>query len=376
MKIEQLETPAALVDLDRLERNAHHMAERVQGMGAVLRPHVKTHKCAQIARLQVRGHAGGITVSTLAEARHFAQAGFTDITYAFPLALGRLQQVYDLARTVERFQILLDHADTARALETFARGRGFVPRVLIEIDCGDHRGGVAPTSEGLLELARFLHASDVLDLRGILTHAGQSYACTSTQAILDVARHERDVMVQCAARLRAEGILIHDVSIGSTPTIGHVDHLERITEVRPGNYAFYDRFQVNIGSCQPEDVAFSVLATVVGRYPERSRVVVDAGALALSKDRGAEHVQRHASYGTLADLHDQTPHPEFVLDALSQEHGQIAVPESTLATGAFPIGSLVRIQPNHSCLAAALFDRFHVVRGDAVVDVWEPCRGW
>ena len=374
MRIADLRTPAALVDLDALERNAVRMGANAARLGVRLRPHVKTHKTLEAARLQVRGHFGWITVSTLAEAAFFAAGGFSDVTYAVPVAPAKLADAAELAGRIERFNLLVDHPDAAAAVETCARERRAVLSVFLKVDCGYHRAGVDPTRAESAALAAGLAASPHLDFRGILTHAGHSYRCRAADELRTVAAQERDVMTGFAGRLRAAGVRVEEVSIGSTPTLAVAGDLSGITEVRPGNYAFFDATQAAIGSCALDDVAFSVLVTVIGRYPERRELLLDGGALALSRDPGPAHVDPECGYGVVCAA-GGAPLPGWRVVSLSQEHA-LARSAQGLPAAAFPIGSQLRILPNHSCLAAALFERYAVVRGDLVVDEWRPARGW
>jgi len=369
-----LPTPAALVDPDRLGRNCAAMTTRAAGLGVRLRPHVKTHKCVEIGRLQCGGAPGPITASTLAEVRAFANAGFGDVTWAVPLPPPRIDEALDLARGMEELHLLVDHGDAIDALEDRARRRGDRPSVWLKVDCGYHRAGVDPASEGALSLAARLFESRIVRWAGLLTHAGQAYACAHREQVARVAGVERDILRGFAARLAAQGTPAPERSVGSTPTVTAVDHLEGIHEIRPGNYAFFDAFQAAIGSCGIGDVALSVLTTVTGRYPERDALVVDAGALALSKDPGPVQVTRDCGFGVLATV-DGRVDPRLRLTTLSQEHGHVHV-SGGLEPGEIPVGSRLRILPNHSCLTAALFPVLHVVDGDRVVDRWTPVRGW
>jgi D-serine deaminase-like pyridoxal phosphate-dependent protein len=209
----------------------------------------------------------------------------------------------------------------------------------------------------------------------LLTHAGHAYASRNADEILEVARQEREVMVAFAERLRGEGLEVPEVSVGSTPTMSLAENLEGVTEARPGNYIFCDRFQASVGSCRLSDVAFTVLATVVGQYPEQNRLVIDAGGLALSKDSGPTHLDKNCGFGALFSADGSREYPELQLTELSQEHGKV-VGKRSLDIESFPVGSRLRVVPNHSCLAAALYDRYHVVREGKVVDEWRPVRGW
>jgi D-serine deaminase-like pyridoxal phosphate-dependent protein len=374
VEISALSTPAALVDVERVERNCARMSEKVARLGARLRPHVKTHKCAEIARLSVRGHFGGLTVSTLAEAHFFAAQGFRDLTWAVPVAPQRLGEVAELTRTVERLNLLLDHPATLTAVESFAAAQRVRFSVFLKVDCGYHRAGVDPRDPESIALALRLARSPHIDFRGVLTHAGHSYHCRDAHEIRAVARDERDVTVRFAETLRAAGARVEEVSIGSTPTINACDGLTGVTEVRPGNYVFYDAFQTAIGSCAPSDAAFSVLATVIGQYPARNQILVDAGALALSKDAGPDHVDPQCGFGLVCTASGEAL-PHLRVANLSQEHGLLSS-RAAIDFARFPIGSRLRIVANHSCLAAALFDRYFAVKSGEVVAQWRPARGW
>lgn len=373
--LERLPTPTALVDLPRLQANCRRMAERADRLGVRLRPHVKTHKTAEVARLQLAGRATAITVSTLAEARFFADQGVPDITYAVPIAPHRLPAALELVRRLERFTLTLDHPRVAAAAEEAAAAAGLRLGVMLEVDCGAHRSGVDPASPEAVALAAQVAASPHLELRGLLTHAGHAYACRSLEEVAAVAGQEREVTVALARALRQAGITVGEVSVGSTPTLCAVDHLTGVDEVRPGNYVFFDAFQAAMGSCALEECAFTVLATVVGCYPGRRTLVVDAGALALSKDAGPTHLDPHCGFGVVCSAAECRPLPDLRLASLTQEHGTVRV-RTPQAAAAFPPGSRLRIIPNHSCLAAACFDLYHVVDGERVLDLWRPCRGW
>jgi len=268
----------------------------------------------------------------------------------------------------------VDHPEAAAAVEACARERALRLSVFLKVDCGARRAGVDPAREESVAFAARLAASPNLEFRGILTHAGQAYRCRTAEEIRVVAAHERDVMVAFAARLTAAGVRVGEISIGSTPTLAVAEDLTGVTEVRPGNYAFFDAFQAAIGSCSLDDVAFSVLVSVIGRYPERNELLVDGGALALSKDPGPTHVDPGLGFGVVLTAQARRL-PDLKVVSLSQEHGLLRSTVA-LAPGAFGVGSLLRIFPNHSCLAAALFDRYAVVRHGEVVDEWRPVRGW
>jgi D-serine deaminase-like pyridoxal phosphate-dependent protein len=370
--IDELSTPSALVDLDRLEQNAAHMADKARRLGVRLRPHVKTHKCIEAARIQTDLHFGGVTVSTLAEAQAFAAGGFSNITYAVPIAPQKIAEAIDLHNEIDALNLLVDHADTIRTIDDIATSRGVILPVYLEIDCGGGRSGVDPEGEVTQILAKRLAAADAIDFRGLLTHAGHAYGSRSRSEAFEVACEERNLMTALAAELRDLGMSVPEVSVGATQTLRAIDDLTDITEVRPGNYIFYDVFQTAIRTCQIDELAFSVLATVISVDVDRGRAVIDAGALALSKDAGPIHVDAECGYGLVVTVEDQHPLPGLRIVSLTQEHGTLTGP----GVEALRPGTRLRVFPNHSCLSAACFDTYRVLRGTEVVDEWRPVRGW
>lgn len=359
-------TPAFLVDRSIVEQNCARMRAKAQTSGVAFRPHVKTHKTIEIGRMQHGGGIGPITVSTMAEAGYFANAGFRDITYAVPVAPDKLARAAALAARIERFNILVDSQAALRAVEDFHAAHGDVFDVFLKVDCGYHRAGVDPNDPDSVRLAIALARSPAVHFQGLLTHAGHSYNARDVEEIRRIAAEEIESLTRFRALIAGEGLADVVRSIGSTPTTMVVESFTDTDEVRPGNYVFFDAFQATIGSCNHEDVAVSVLATVVGSYPERSESIIDAGALALSKDVGPNHLYPTFGYGIICDLALRPLNAHLV--SLSQEHGKLST--------ALPVGTRLRVIPNHSCLTAAMYDRYHVVEEDVIVDEWRPVRGW
>lgn len=372
MDLETIQTPALLLDVERVRRNADRIGSRVRDLGARLRPHVKTHKSIEVARIQTAGHSGALTVSTLAEACAFAAHGFQDITYAVPIEPGKFKAAIALSKSCERLGLITDDAGIPALLNEAARNENVVLDLSLKIDCGYHRCGVEPDSQEALDIARRISDFSNLRFAGILTHAGHSYHYRSAEERLTIARHERDVMRELAARLRTAGIDVPTVSIGSTPTVTVVDHLEGIDEARPGNYIFFDAFQASIGSCGLDDCALTVLAAIVHRDLKRNKIVIDAGAIALSKDRGAVEFDPSCGYGRVLDLEGNDL--GLRIESLSQEHGEIVTQNGTIDRLA--VGTRVRVLANHSCLSAAQHSHYNVLQRGEIVDRWEIERGW
>ncbi len=353
-------TPALVLDRDKLDANLERMARKAERLGTSLRPHIKTHKSIEIAERQRDLGARGITVSTLHEAKIFAAFGFDDITWAFPLIVGRAKEVGELAERLT-LRVLVDSAEAVATLENL----GVPVHVWLKVDCGYHRAGVDPSSPQATELAERLSSNSTLIFDGLLTHSGHAYQADSPADRLAVAEQERDVMTGLAGRLRDGGIRVPAVSVGSTPAMAVIEDLTGIDEVRPGNYALYDYMQVDLGSCETSDCAVTVLTSVVSRGAGHS--VVDAGALALSKDAGPPDERGHVFGRFFYDYPGGHLSDDVFLTSLSQEHG--------IVNQAMPVGTRLRLLPNHSCLTVAQFDEYVVAEGEEVVDRWRIRRG-
>jgi D-serine deaminase-like pyridoxal phosphate-dependent protein len=377
---DSLPTPCLLLDRTVLESNCRLMAEHMTKLGVRLRPHMKTAKSAEVARLATQGHFGGITVSTLKEAHYFAERGFKDILYAVGFVPSKIGEAAAIQEMGDQLILLTD--SMAAAAETAIRaaklGRKFP--MMIEIDTGDGRCGLDPDSEAkaIVELGRVIDRSSALELRGVLTHAGQSYKARSVEAIRAVAERERAGIVKAAALLRDAGLPCPVVSAGSTPTARYVEDLTGVTEMRPGVYMFGDVTQALVGSCTWDHIAVTVLASVMGHNHRTGRIVVDAGGLALSKDIGPAAFDPDSGYGTvMGDSGKPRPDRMFVA-AVSQEHGLLALPGGGPPPwDEFPVGGRVRIFPNHVCMTAAAHDRYHVLdAAGTVAEEWPRINGW
>jgi D-serine deaminase-like pyridoxal phosphate-dependent protein len=380
MVLEDLPTPSLMLDLDRLERNCARMIRRATELGVRLRPHMKTAKSVDVGRLATRERSVGVTVSTLAEAEAFAEAGFRDIIYAVGIAGHKVRAVAEIQRRDGvRISLL---ADTVAAVEEVSRraeavGERFA--LLIEIDSGGGRGGVSAEGPELPAIGEAVGASPWLSLAGVLTHAGQSYGASSIEEIKQIAEAERLAVTRAAERLRAAGMEVPVVSVGSTPTALHARSLEGVTEMRPGVYTLFDLAQVALGSCTVDDIAVSVLATVIGHNRPARRMLIDAGALALSKDVSGNKGDRKVGYGLVCPATGGPPVDGLIVADVHQEHGLVASEEvGDELESRYPVGSRVRILPNHACLMAAPYDRYHVVRGTdpRVEGVWPKVTGW
>jgi D-serine deaminase-like pyridoxal phosphate-dependent protein len=365
MTLDDLSTPCLVLDRTILKRNIATMAAALARHNVPLRPHMKTAKSIDVARLALQGQPGGITVSTLAEADYFAAHGITDILYAVGIVPQKLDHVARLNDAGAEVTVLTDDLAAAAAVAAHPAP----PRALIEIDTGESRGGVAPDSDLLLALADRLGAS----LAGVLTHAGHSYGGRSVEDMVRIAEAERSGVVRAAERLRAAGYAAPIVSMGSSPTALHAASFEGVTEVRAGVYMFGDLFQSEIFTHTIDDIALTVLTSVIGRRP--GRVLVDAGGLALSKDRSTETAPRDYGFGLVLDIGGKPNLGNAIVRKAYQEHGVIELDPQYRAS--LPVGAKLRIAPNHTCMTAAAHDRYYVTDGDdEVVAIWPRVNGW
>jgi D-serine deaminase-like pyridoxal phosphate-dependent protein len=373
----ELATPCLLLDAERMERNIARLRARLDGLGVSLRPHLKTAKSVDVARHVMTSPAGPATVSTLREAARFATAGVRDIIYAVGIAPSKLPQVLELRAQGADLAVVLDTVEQAQAVAQASRKAGKRIPALIEIDCDGHRSGVLPTdTQRLVEIGRALEAG--AELRGVLTHAGGSYAACGIEALRQCAEAERRSVVEAATSLREAGLACPVVSVGSTPTAHSVTDLTGVTEVRAGVFVFFDLVMAGIGVCQVEDIAVSVLATVVGHQRDKGWILVDAGWMALSQDRGTRRQPVDQGYGLVCDAAG-TPYADLIVADANQEHGIITVrPGSGGVLPDLAIGDRVRILPNHACATTAQHRAYHVVRGssDKVEAEWSRFGGW
>ena len=365
MRLADLPTPCLVLDRGILERNIGTMAHQLARHGVPLRPHMKTAKSIDVARLATAGQPGGITVSTLAEAEYFAGHGISDILYAVGITPQKLDQVAKLNSAGAAVMVLTDDLDTAGAIAAHRQP----PRALIEIDTGEGRGGMDPDNDLLLTIAARLGPY----LTGVMTHAGHSYAGRNLDDMVRIAEVERAGVVRAAERLRAAGHAMPIVSMGSSPTALHARQLDGVTEVRAGVYMFGDLFQSEIGTHDLDAIALTVLTSVIGRRP--GRLLVDAGGLALSKDRSTADAPNDYGFGLVLDLAGRRSYGDAIVRRAYQEHG--VVEEDPAFPLDLPVGAKLRIAPNHTCMTAAAHDRYFVVEGSyEVVAIWLRVNGW
>jgi D-serine deaminase-like pyridoxal phosphate-dependent protein len=371
--LETVTTPALVVDVARMDRNLGRLAGRLQRLNVTARPHLKTVKSVPAAQRIVPDLAGPITVSTLKEAEVFAAAGARDILYAVGIAPGKLERVLALREQGVDLTLILDSAEQATAVLS----TGQPLPVLLEIDADDHRSGLRASDPRLTAIGHQL-VDGGAELRGVITHAGGSYGAHSTTELVRAAEAERAAAVAAAGALRAAGLPSPVVSVGSTPTAHFAEDLSGVTEVRAGVYVFFDLVMAGLGVCTVDDIALSVVATVIGHQRDKGWILTDAGWMALSRDRGTAVQQLDQGYGLVCDLSGR-PLGDLIVSSTNQEHGILSLRTGSDAVlPELPVGTRVRILPNHACATAAQHERYLVVEGESerVLEEWPIFRGW
>eukprot|EP01112_Ceratiomyxa_fruticulosa_P015291 TRINITY_DN4472_c0_g1_i2.p1 TRINITY_DN4472_c0_g1~~TRINITY_DN4472_c0_g1_i2.p1 ORF type:complete len:433 (+),score=88.42 TRINITY_DN4472_c0_g1_i2:64-1299(+) len=404
--IQELPTPSFIVDINALKRNTQRMLDNAKELGVSVRPHMKTAKTVQGAEYMTANtpkEKAAITVSTIAEAKYYANAGFQDILYAIPIVTSKIPEVALLSSKIKRLSLFVDNEVHIKSLIQYKLENPSTSparwSVYVKINAGNNRAGIEIGDPKSLDFVRYVAVEnkDHIDFMGIYAHSGHAYRSRNTEEIKAVALQEAELLSNFAQKLRDEkGVICPFVSIGSTPACSVLatavkESLARggkgiglVNEIHPGNYVFYDLMQVEMGSCEYNDIAVSVVCKVVGHYPNRNMFLVDAGSLALFSDLGCHHLVAPGSQTTAC-----IPHPYVVgygciagdsnlrVLGVTQELGKIeGVNGTKIDFSKYPIGSTVRIFPNHSCLTAALYSTYYIVDNENVVDEWHPVKGW
>jgi len=375
--LEKLQTPCLLLDESRLRANVARMKQHMAALGVAFRPHLKTAKSLDVARIAMASPQGPAMVSTLREAEYFADGGVRDMIYGVGIAPAKLARVSGIRARGVDLAIILDSAEQAEAVAAHIRATDDPIPVLIEVDADGHRSGVAPSDAAtLVGIGRRLTAGGAT-LRGVLLHAGDSYSLNHPSALAAAAENERAAAVKAAESLRSAGLPCPVVSVGSTPTARYARNLDGVTEVRAGVFMFGDLFQAGVGSVAMDDIALTVLATVIGHQRAKGWIITDAGWMALSRDRGTAKQAVDQGYGVVCDPSGR-PYPDLIVTDANQEHGIVAIRGGSSATlPNLPVGSRVRILPNHACATGAQHDRYHMLDGAGTVGaVWPRINGW
>ena len=374
--LEELDTPCLILDKSLLEKNCFKARKKCLELNTILRPHVKTPKSIEIAKIALDNQEGPITVSTLNEAEYFASAGFKDILYAvciIPKKLKRLnfiQQKYSCM-----IRMVIDSVFVAQEILNYSKLHNANFEILIEIDCGEGRSGLFHQDQKIRDISRVFAENDQTNLIGVLTHAGHSYSTKDKNEILSISNIERAEALASIKNFSNFNKMSPVISVGSTPTMFLASNLDGISEIRAGIYMFWDLAQASRGICKIEEIAISVLASVIGHNHQRKRIIIDAGSLALSKDVSANNFMKEAGYGLVCNPDTGIPFDGLNVSEVHQEHGSIDL-ESTDWFENFPIGSLVRILPNHACLTCAAHEKYNVLENAQITESWSRTNGW
>jgi len=359
MNISEISTPAVLVDAGTLKRNLDKMQAAVKASGKRLRPHAKTHKSPEIARMQIAQGAAGICCAKLGEAEVFAENGITDIRLPYPLNPVNAERVFALADRIA-LSFIVDDAEVAKAWSDLAKARGRKLDVLIKVDTGFHRCGIDPGAANAADIVRDIASLPGLRFHGLLSHAGHGYAATSDANAAAIAAEEARTLRDLAKTSR---VACEEISVGATPTARHSVREAGVTELRPGNYAYFDRTQVALGAAAWDECALTVLARVVSR-PARDRVILDSGSKTLTNDGARGFSPTPGNGVVLRDLESAEPDTNLLVERLSEEHATV---RATNGGSALATGALVRVIPNHSCVVSNLVDYVWLVDGCHVV---------
>ena len=373
---ETIETPRLVLDKDRLAQNSQRFRALADKHNILLRPHLKTAKSVDVAAIALDGRKSAITVSTLKEAAYFAAEGYGDILYAVGITPNKFAHAKAIMDQYKgSLTLLTDNVAVTRAACAFAERERCVFSFLIELNSGENRGGILPESPDLLEIAQIFDACPAIDFKGVLTHGGHSYGTDSRAEIATIAEAERQAVTIAAKRLSALSIASPICSVGSTPTFLLGQSFAGVTEARAGVYMFFDLAQFSRKICQIEDIALSVLASVIGHARQGPAVIIDGGAFALSKDDSANRFLPDAGYGYVCDPVTMERLGRLSVNEVHQEHGTIHL-EDEAWFERLPVGSMVRILPNHACATAANFDNYLVVEKGSIMGEWPRVNRW
>lgn len=359
MLLASLPTPQVLIDRGRVRANIERVQALASSAGLRLRPHAKTHKSPIVAQWQLDAGAVGVCCAKIGEAEVFAAAGIRDIRLPYPVhpsnAL-RLERLMGQAA----ISIIVDHLEVARGWSAAMQRSGRTLDVLVKVDVGFHRCGIDPSGSPI-EFLKAVASLPGLRLRGLLSHAGHGYHAASEEELRDIARREAETLTSLRERAAAAGLPLEEMSVGATPTLRFSASERGLTELRPGNYVYFDRTQVALGAASLADCALTVLATVVSKH--LGRIILDAGSKTLTNDQ-ARGISKAPGYGAVLTADGVSVDESLVIERLSEEHATVRVEGTTRLEP----GDRVRIVPNHSCVVSNLVDCVQLVEGDEVLE--------
>ncbi|HLR14489.1 MAG TPA: alanine racemase [Bacillota bacterium] len=356
--IYKLDTPSLLLNLHTLEKNVDHIVRFAASHGVNYRPHIKTHKSIDIAKMQMDKGAVGVTVATVGEAEVMTRGGIPNILIAYSIATETKLSRVEALMTQATIILTVDSIEQASLIDRYFKDKHVQVNVWMKVNSGLNRCGVE--AEEAVELATHIQTLASLSLQGIFTHAGHSYAATSQEEIEEIAKKEAEAVLTSSELCEKAGISITHKSVGSTPTYQISGAIEGITEVRPGNAIFFDMVQVGLGVAHVEDCALTVLSTVGS--VKKDRIVIDAGSKTLHLDKGAHGNESVMGHGYIKE------YPHLTLERLSEEHGVIPLKDEIPE---LRVTDKMTIIPNHACTVVNAFDTYTVHRNGEVIGVWD-----
>jgi D-serine deaminase-like pyridoxal phosphate-dependent protein len=363
MLLSDLPTPQVVIDKARATANIDRVQALAHAAGVRLRPHAKTHKSPLVAKWQIARGAVGVCCAKVGEAEVFVDAGIDNIRLPYPVNPSNATRLITLMDLAE-MSIIVDHLDVARGWsETMLRARRTLD-VLVKVDVGFHRCGIDPNGDPLGFLKKVASLPG-LRLRGLLSHAGHAYHAASEDDLRAIAQQEAETLTRVRDGAAASGIALDEISVGATPSLRFSAGQQGITELRPGNYVYFDRTQVALGAATLDDCALTVLATVVSK-PAADRIILDCGSKTLTNDT-ARGITKAAGYGAVLKGNGDSPRQVddgLTIERLSEEHATVRVAGGTRLEP----GDRVRVVPNHSCTVSNLVDVVRLVEGDQVID--------
>ncbi|MGQ8363974.1 alanine racemase [Glaciecola sp. 1036] len=368
-------TPCLVVHKQKMLNNIRSLYSHCADLNVNIRPHVKTAKSIDVLHHMTQSPMSGVTVSTLKEAQYFFQQGVSDILYAVTLAPNKIDAALSLAKEHPDFKLLVDSLVVVEQIAIIAKQKDVVAKILIEIDVDGHRAGLIPSDSDIIQIANFCHAHENFEFLGLMTHAGDSYLCSSMTEVELHAQQEVDEMMKAVDALNKENISCQIISVGSTPTAYGLKTPKGITEIRAGVFVFQDLVMKNIGVCNIEDIALMVLTTVISHKKSHNRLIIDAGALAMSKDAGTKEQKVSYGYGLVLDAQSMQPMDNLIVNKVNQEHGIIQL-KSAQDFARFPIGTQLLILPNHACMTAAAYEEYKVLNDGQIEATWPRVNGW
>jgi D-serine deaminase-like pyridoxal phosphate-dependent protein len=362
VRLADLPTPQILIDRPRVMRNIDRVQRLASAAGMRLRPHAKTHKSPTVAQWQIERGAVGICCAKIGEAEVFADAGVRDIRLPYPVNPFNAARVLALMDRTS-VSIIVDRLDVARGWSRAMEQAGRTLDVLIKVDVGFHRCGIDPDgADGPpLEFVKAVASMKGLELKGLLSHAGHGYHASSEAELEAIARREAEILLGLRDSAAGAGIALDELSVGATPTLRYSARQQGVTELRPGNYVYFDRTQASLGAAAIADCALTVLATVVSKHP--GRIILDSGSKTLTNDQ-ARGITPSPGYGAILTADGSAVDNNFTIERLSEEHATVRVSGTT----ALEPGDRVRVVPNHSCVVSNLVDCVRLVEGDEVIE--------